>query len=341
MKKHSSFPKIGQYRQVIKDIRMRSSYMGKDADGNPIYDNSRIFPKVTFKGSVKLHGTNGGVAHTEEDGIWAQSRENIITVEHDNFGFAFFVESRKEVFTDLIQQVRSENHQINPNDIVVIFGEWAGSSIQKGVGIMNIPKTFFIFAVKVEPEDGSPSYYLDSDNLRSVENRIYNINDFVSYSLEIDLNQPEMVQNKLSEITLAIEEMCPVAKEFGYEGVGEGVVWVAKYDNQIYRFKVKGDKHSASKVKTLASVDVEKINSINEFVEYAVTENRFNQGIGVIFPDGQLDVKKLGDVIKWVVSDVISEEVDVLNENNLEPKDVGKYISTKTRQMFFDQYNKF
>ena len=43
----------------------------------------------------------------------------------------------------------------------------------------------------------------------------------------------------------------------------------------------------------------------------------------------------MGDVIRWVVNDVLKEEMDTMVANNIEPKDVNKYISTKVREMFF------
>jgi hypothetical protein len=147
---------------------------------------------------------------------------------------------------------------------------------------------------------------------------------------------PQLVQNQLSELTLAIEEQCPVAKEFGFEGIGEGIVWTAEFKGVVHRFKVKGEKHSSSKVKTLAAVDTEKLNSITEFVEYAVTDSRFNQALENVFPNNEpVDTKKLGDVIRWVVNDIIKEEMDTLASNGLEPKDVNKYISTVVRTKFF------
>ena len=108
----------------------------------------------------------------------------------------------------------------------------------------------------------------------------------------------------------------------------------------IWNKRVKGEKHSSSKVKTLASVDVEKLNSIKEFIEYSVTESRVNQAIENVFPNQEpLDVKKMGDVIRWVVNDVIKEEMDTMIENNLEPKEINKYISAKTREVFFEKLN--
>lgn len=340
MAKHSSFPKIGQYREVVREVQMMCAYVGKDKNGDAVYDHTLPKPIIRFKGTIKLHGTNAGVGHTPEDGIWAQSRENIIEIGNDNAGFAFFVNSKLDVFNEMVEHVREVNYgKINANDGVIIFGEWAGAGIQKGVAIIGIPKSFFIFDVKIVPADGSPSYYIEHDYLRSPENKIYNIDDYLSYEIDIDFNSPERVQNQLAEITQTVEDLCPVGKAFGLEGVGEGVVWSAVYNNSKLRFKVKGLKHSASKVKVLASVDTEKLATIDDFVNYAVTESRINQGIGIIFPDGQLDKRKLGDFLKWMMSDIIAEESDTLADNGLEPKDVGKYVSNKAKNEFLLRYN--
>jgi len=303
------------------------------------YDISVDETNCFFANSVLVHNSNAGIGHTEEDGLWAQSRTNIITPENDNFGFARYVEDNKKTFLELVEHVRYVNTNLNPNDGVFIFGEWAGSSIQKGVGVSQIEKSLFIFDVKIVPEDGSEAYHLPSDYLRDKDNRVYNIEDFLCYDIEIDFNAPEMAQNELADITTEVEKLCPVAKAFGFEGIGEGVVWVAQVNGHDYRFKVKGDKHSVTKNKTLAKVDTEKLNSINEFVEYAATENRLEQGLGIVFPDGILDQKKTGEIIKWVVSDIVSEESDTLADNGLEMKDVGKYLSNRVRQMFFSKLN--
>jgi hypothetical protein len=43
----------------------------------------------------------------------------------------------------------------------------------------------------------------------------------------------------------------------------------------------------------------------------------------------------MGEVMRWINEDIIKEETDTLVKNNLEPKDVNKYVSTKVREMFF------
>ena len=98
MKKHLSFPSIEQFRTVIANINRQFNFVGLDEQGEAIYDMTLPKPILTFTGTVKLHGTNAGVCFNKQAGLWVQSRENIITPEQDNAGFAFFVEANKETF---------------------------------------------------------------------------------------------------------------------------------------------------------------------------------------------------------------------------------------------------
>jgi len=344
MKKHISYPKIAQFRNVVSNINRKITFTGLDEDGNAIYDPSIKKPTLTFKGTVKLHGTNASVCFNSENGFWIQSRQNIITVEKDNAGFAFFAESHKIELCSLLDDLIDE-HQIDTKVYTVsIYGEWAGKGIQKGVGISQLDKAFYVFGVKVsKPQDEEfNAYWIDSSNVRNAECRIFNVEDYETYSIDVDFNMPQLAQNKFGEITEKVENECPISKAFGIEnGLGEGVVWSVEYKDSVHRFKVKGDKHSVTKVKKLASVDVEKLKTIQEFINYSVTENRFNQAIENVFGKEELDVKKMGDFIRWFVKDIASEEMDTMVENGLEPKDVNKYISTKVREMFFKAQNEY
>jgi hypothetical protein len=343
MKKMIKFPSIEQFRTVVSNVNRHFNFVGLDENGDAIYDPTLPKPVITFKGTVKLHGTNAGVSFNNIGGLWAQSRENIITVEKDNAGFAFFVESNKEIFEQMANDIAHVYGLNLDNNTVSIYGEWCGGNIQKGVGITNLPKSFFIFGVKITPHTeteeelkANPAYWVDCDFLKNNDVKIYNIEDYPTYSMDIDFNMPQLVQNDLSDLTIKVEEECPVAKAFGFSGIGEGIVWTAEFKGNVHRFKVKGEKHSSSKVKTLANVNVEKLEGIQKFVDYAVTESRFNQAIENVFPnDEPIDVRKMGDVIRWVVNDVIKEEMDTMVENQVEPKEVNKYISSKVREMFF------
>lgn len=335
MKKHISYPKIGQFRNIVANIKRGVSFVGLDNDGEAVYDHSIKMPKLTFNGTVKLHGTNASVCFNSKDGFWIQSRKNIITVEKDNAGFAFFAESKKEIFIELLENV-VDYHNLDTNEFTIsLYGEWAGKGIQKGVAISKLEKSFFIFGVKVSnPQDEEfNSYWLNCEGLSSPDDRIYNVNDFKTFSVDVDLNMAQLVQNELVRITEEVERECPISSYFGVKGTGEGVVWTTQYKDTVHRFKTKGDKHSVTKVKKLGNVDVEKLKSITEFIEYSVTLPRFEQAIKETNPE--LKKEKLGEVIRWMINDIINEEMDTLVKNNLEPNDINKYVATKTKEMFF------
>lgn len=329
--KHYNFGSIEQYRNVCKQIKMEAEYQGKDADGNAIYNPNAPKPTLTFTGTVKLHGTNAAVVYSKEHGLYAQSRERVLSIESDNAGFAFYVESNREYFEKVYGQALEDQKL----DALVVYGEWAGGNIQKGVGICNIEKQFYPFLCKHIYRDTEYSFipYWEA----TPESKEYPVTAFPTFTLDIDFNHPEIVQNELIRITEEVERECPVAKHFGHSGIGEGVVWTADWNGKQYRFKVKGEKHCSSKVKTLASVDTDKIESCQKFAEYAVTESRFEQALQAIFPDGSLDVKQIGALLKWMNTDILKEEMDTLVANNLEFKEVVKYIADATKKRFFER----
>lgn len=311
------FPSLNQFRNIIRDVKTQHDYKGKDEQGNPIYLHDSPYPTLKFQGTVKAHGTNASIVKYK-DRIEFQSRERVISVGSDNMGFAtnYYGKDLSSLFD-----------RFEFNDYVVIYGEWCCGNIQKGVALTQIPeKKFIIFKVKVD------DVWVDFDEtLKDESLSIYNILQFPTYEIDIDFNSPELSQNKLIEMTLAVEEECPIGKYFGVSGVGEGLVLTA-IDRPYLIFKSKGEKHSVSKVKKLNSVDVEQIEDINKFVEYAVTENRLKQGLENV----ELDIKNTGSFIKWVANDVLKEETDVLVENGLEWKQVAPKVNLKAKEFFIN-----
>ena len=336
--KFTKFTDIKQYRNIIKDVIHSIQYDGIDENGNHIMNRNKELPTVTFKGTVKLHGSNSAVSHTYEDGLWFQSRNRKITVGKDNAGFAAFATKHQEDFEKLINTIREDVD--SKENIVTVFGEWCGKGIQKNVSIANVEKRFVIFAVKVTPFSEEDSYYIDCTKYNSDNELIHNINDFKTYSVDVDFNHPELAQNKFIELVEEVEKECPVGKALGVtsdmNNVGEGIVWETFMDGKRFIFKTKGSKHSISRVKTVAAVDVEKVNSILEFVDYCVTENRLNQGIESVFTQTgtEPDIKQMGPFLKWIMGDIIKEEIDVLCQNDLTAKDVGREVSKKARVWF-------
>lgn len=320
MKKYSS---IEQFRNVIREVKTRHDYKGKDENGNAIYHHTDNYPTLKFKGTVKLHGTNSAVVKYSDGRIEYQSRERILSLDQDNAGF----------MNDMVQKDLDflfDNIQFN--DYCAVYGEWCGGNIQKGVAINGLPKMFVIFGLKADDK------WLDlPQNLYANEKNIYNILQFQTFDVEIDFNNPELVQNKIIEMTIAVEECCPVGKFFGKEGIGEGIVFTC-VDNQDFKFKSKGTKHSTSKVKTLNAIDVELMSNINEFVDLSVSENRLQQAISY-FNENNIDVhsKNTGQFLSWVVKDVLKEESDTLISSGLDEKIVKNAIVAKARTWFLNQ----
>ena len=208
--------------------------------------------------------------------------------------------------------------------------------MQKGVSISALPIMFVIFAIKVVPEEGD-SYYLNPMGFSDPDNLIYNVYDFQTFEVDVDFEYPGIAQNKFVELVNEVERECPVGKALGVvEGntVGEGIVWTAYFDGVKHVMKTKGKKHSSSKTKTIAPVDIEKVNSIQEFIEYAVTENRMKQAVTEVFADGEPTIQKMGDFLRWLVKDIAEEEVDVLEENGLIIKDISKAVANRARVWF-------
>ena len=337
-----SFPKIGQFRQVIQDVDHMAHYIGQNENGEPMYDSTKRNPVLTFYGTVKLHGSNAGVSFRKKDGIWAQSRSTIITPEQDNLGFASFMESNKEAFEELFDTLAE--HVKDEETIITIFGEWAGEKIQKGVAINRLPRFFSIFAVKVSP-DKENRFFLTTDkwkHFKNHEHRIYNILEWKTWETDIDFNNPGQALQTLTGIVEEVEKQCPVGKAFGVEGPGEGVVWVHQSEKYgTIRFKTKGEKHAVSRTRKKVTIDPEIQNNISGFVDYAVTENRLKQAIDVVFTEygEQIDIKKMGAFLSWIARDIEAEEKDVLLKSGLEIKQVNKAISEKARKWFLQKWN--
>lgn len=342
MKKFCSFPDIGQYRNIVRTITDRGQYLGKDENGDPIFDRARPLEKIKFSGTVKNHGINTGVTINKEGQIWAQSRSDIITPQKDNAGFAAFVEKNESIFRSLFSKIDFKSY-----DYVTIFGEWAGKGIQKGVAICNFDKFFIVFDLKRSYEDESrgPNDYAHETEIKEIkylENRIFNVYDFPTYEIEIDFNQPGLVQNDIIELTKAVEAECPVGKQLGFSGTGEGIVFRYKApDGEVYRFKSKGELHAGkSKVKVLKEVNTEELRKIEELAQTVTPVWRLAQMLEQTFRlnnGGKLDRTKLGDYIKAVIADIQKEDSDIITESGLELKDIGKRVSDIAKRYFFEQ----
>lgn len=334
---------INQFKNVIKAVHERANY------------HRIIVPELTFSGTVKLHGTNSSVySQLNSNSFVTQSKNNIITPKEDNNGFSAFShqpDSQKN-FKSIFENIKLKYPEHIAEKTAVIYGEWCGGSIQPNVALSKLGKMFVVFEVKLsdnEKREEVPDIWLGKDELKEVlkdvskESKIHNIYDFKNWEIKIDMDNPKMSQNKLIEITNSVEDKCPVSAALGVDGIGEGVVWkcvsihpLIKTDDLI--FKVKGQLHSVSHVKTIAEVDVEKVNSINEFIEKVVTDNRLEQAIDYLKEQHlSVDVKNMRSFLKWISDDCLKEETDILEESGLNIKEVIPAIQSQAKKWFFEK----
>lgn len=330
---HIPYPSIEQFRNAIHKVTTKARQTGVDGNGDPVFDHVKVLPVLTYEATIKLHGTNAAFCKDYKTGeIWFQSRENIVAVDKDNAGFARHFSDKTEVINGLIYKVSVGFN----NAIVTVFGEWCGGNIQPNVALTKLSKRFIVFGVLVGGE------WLSRESVSKIKDEsagIYNIYDYPTWKIVIDFNKPELAQSEIVKITEEVEAHCPVAKSFGVDGIGEGIVLqcvTEGWESPDFAFKSKGMLHSASKVKTLAAVDVEKVASQREFAEKTVTENRCRQGIDKLREAGKkLDRTSVGDFIKWVVADVEKEEADTAKASGLDLKAASGEVTKAARVWFF------
>ena len=341
--KCEKFPSIDQFRNAVKNIRNQCSYDGQDEEGNAKHKRVESFPTLEFYGTVKLHGTNAAIRQDSSGSeILFQSRERVITPVDDNAGFATYFYSHQTHLSNYLSTIRIK-YDISPNVPVIIYGEWCGGNIQKGVALAELDKMFVVFAIRIGTERDTKWIRPDTKDFDIVQwlaLKIYTINAFPTYRITVDLNNPEYAQNQLVQLTDEVERECPAGKFFGVSGIGEGIVWFCT--NPEYQsgsvFKVKGEKHSASKVKTTASVDIERVEALKDLVDVIVSDNRLNQMVGVLKDKEGLDVdpKNTGAFVKLVLADCFKEELDTIIGNGFDTKSFANTASKKISKFFLN-----
>ncbi len=353
--KFISYPSTEQFRSVVKKVREKTQFNGYDEEKKEVIWNKDVkLPTLIFKGTVKLHGTQGAVVQFPDGTIQYQSRKNIVTLEKDNAGFAFFCNSRKDLFEKIFKDIRKN---VKDSKIISLYGEFFGGNIQKNVMINGIPKSFALFGVKVSEviNDELVSEWLEYSFLLEdefKENNIYDVNDFKTYSIEIDFNDNVKLaeaQNEMLKLTTEVGDLCPVGSILNPENdckTGEGIVWKSYYKGERLVFKTKDERHSkgTGKVKTLKPVDEELENKKRTFVnEIACTESRLNQMFTEIVHseyngDEQLiTMKDMGAYLKLIHKDIIKENSEDLVEQGLEPKTINSMVSKVARDYFKDR----
>lgn len=302
---------------------------------------------VAYRGTVKLHGTNAGVI-VDADGLRAQSRSRIITPEDDNYGFAAHIAEPRvtRAVLDLAKEVRRV-HGVVGHTPIVLYGEWVGPGIQSGVAVCNLhKKQWVLFGTKIGT--GESSYYTSEVpklGYMYSDGNVYSIADVETFSFEIDYDSPssrERAVQYVDQVTKQVETVCPWGERFGIAGTGEGIVWspTGRYERvtDLY-FKSKGAAHRTTKPRAKKqSVGIEKIESVDRFVDYAVTDVRLRQGVDELREKGHaVAMESMGAYLKWIGNDVRTECAVELDGNGLTWQDVSRAVARRARDFFVSE----
>lgn len=368
------FPSIEQSRQVLPNIIRDAQFTHLDPETKaPCYNTSAPLPVLEFRGSVKLHGSNAAIVKTRScptgEDIHFQSRERILSAESDLMGFCVYMSGHRQavesIFESVSRRVRSpgkddEASADGAEAAIAVFGEWCGEGVQRGVALSKLPKMFVIFAVKIVYPGETPAKWLDMSKLADVKDdkaHIFNIMQFPTFSIVIDFNQEESLveaKKKMDELTLCVEDECPVGKHFGVVGTGEGIVWQAiqspglpvfksgRYIEPRFWFKTKGVKHASYRKPEPAvrpSPNPETTTKVNSFVALVLTPGRLQQGLQVLEREMLLpiEMKSVGAFIKWVNGDVMKEEYDSIEGAGIDKKELSGPICAAAKKWYVSQ----
>lgn len=338
--RHIPMPKIPQFRNIKKLITHIARFEGNDENDKPIYNDNRL-PILQAYGTVKLHGTFAGVSYNTVDGCYAESKNRILTPLSDNAEFSMFLKANYKNFLNLINNVM-HTHSINTEENTIsIFGEWAGKKIQAGVGISEIDRKFFIFGVKITPNDEEKSSYWVASNIFNLKkyDNIYHIKEFKTFTADIDFNETDISEIDFKKMVDEVEKECPVAKHFGISGIGEGIVFTLYFNGTKFRFKVKGKKHYIGcivKKQKAKSVDQQLVFDVVQKITEMRLEQMVNESFDVI-NGGEICIEGMGNYLRAVKEDILAEDIDIIIDAGLTMKNINKRLHEVARDYLMEK----
>ena len=320
----SLYPKITQHvaevAKILKELEHSFHPPSKDA----------IFESVPLVGSVKLHGTHADILVYHDDRIVLQSKNvSNITIANDNQGFAAAMADKTNVILDVRNQYLTRWKCFHPNmplDIrspVLIAGEWIGTAIQKDVAVSQLSRRFVIISVKINNSWIQDTQYPDVESPLS---SIYNISRGGTFNGTLYSNDIARTLSEVEPFAESVAASCPFAASFGIHGEGEGIVWKPApphlNSNPALWLKTKGGRFRptfAPAPKRLPADLQEKRDAANAVAVIWCTEERLQQGWDFLEEVGvKRNMKELGRFLRWVQSDIMTEERAYVEENGVD-----------------------
>ena len=337
------FPSIEKFRHLLESI--------------PRVFSARAPTSLTFRGTVKLHGTNAGIVKWYKSGVTTiQSRNRVLASRNgewtslgaDNAGSrAFLMERDPDDLIKLVERALEASGRPPPSDHLAVFGELCGGNVQKHVAIAKLPKMFVVFAIQVDRrwlDLGDFAFEFEA----KATTRIYSARSFRTETVVLDVADPEPARLELERLTAEVDAQCPVAMQLGgVVGVGEGWVWqcLDQPGCQSIWFKTKGEAHAGpppkNKVPRAVRVasEVDPASGAEELVERHVNEALLIKGtreMPSLLAAG--DMRSLTAFIEWVYADVLKEEGDTMAASNISAKDVRRIVSRVAAAWYKKRY---
>lgn len=319
MAQHVAWGSIELLHNVVRTLNFL-----KDREG-------KALPSVAYRAKVKLHGTNCAVQVTPE-GVFAQSRTGMLTPTADLHGFAKWVDANLGFFQAL------------PH--VIVFGEWCGPGVEKGMAISQTKgKVFAVFALQFGMGADARVVYDPSEItlfLGALPQGMHVLPWWAEADVIIDYTNPAENAERLNALVEQVEREDPWVKAtFNVTGLGEGLVFYPTGDHvetnpealALLMWKAKGDKHRTAGTKQAVQVSPEVAGSVAEFVTLMVTEARLNQGVSTVCA-GECSMRNIGTFLRWVIEDTKKESVAELEASGLTWEQVQKAVQERAREWF-------
>jgi hypothetical protein len=349
------WPDIESFAHILRNRAKILADPTIDMEASIGFNLGRI-PGLAYLAKIKLDGSNSAVRFIYENGKLTlqgfQSRNQDVTPENDNFGFARWASqvdwNVKLSKAHCLCKDSSHKHLDKQDErlILTIHGEWAGPGIPTSTSVGRIPnKTFFVYAVQVTSLDNPKQDFIYLDFLDHYFNEIpenVKILHFIKKLHKVHFDNQENLEafaKNISEEINKIEIEDPyIMDTFGISGPGEGYVYYPLTTNIhevcFFMFKAKGEKHRVKLEKAAATTSVEALESIQAFVQTFVTVPRCEQGIKVIFQDEPVEMKKAGDFLRWLTADIEKESKAELEASGLTWKQVLAEVQKAARTWF-------
>lgn len=277
---------------------------------------------ILYRGKVKRDGTFAAI---ECDGSTKRffSRNQELTVDKDNFGFAKH-----------FQSLPFSTH----NGTVTVYGEWSGPGIQDKTIDSRFPeRKFFVFRLEVDDKDAHVNKLAEYWPALAWEAKI--IPARMAIELRFDGASNDDDVSLINEKVKEIETVDPDALEwYGLAGMGEGYVFEACASDSDIPAELKYFKAKVPelRVKLSAAAASTKLDSYDptSFVKAFVTEARCRQFFGN-FPH---EKKSTNAFINAVVADVMKESVEDRAANGINEEQVSQALKTAIRTWYLGTF---